>query len=300
MSKFEQISTHIWIMHAEHETDRPILAAIVGKRRTLLMDAGNSPAHAGLFREGLMEQGVRLPELMVLTHWHWDHTFGMSEWKIPSIAHVGTAAVLSDLAHLDWSDDTLKALVSQEVLSVATVKDIKEEYGAEAERSIKIIQPDVGFEDRITIDLGGVTCEVQHVGGDHSSDSCYVYVPEDNVLFLGDALGPSVYGGPRQYTSASFLKLMERMHGYEDAQIYVESHGVPSDRDAFLADIGEWEQLARLVELHQDDRERIVQDMAAYLSLAELPETFVQAIDWFMIGMKRDRSHQVEAAGDVR
>lgn len=41
--KFQELSPHILIMHAEHDTDRPILAAVSGSRRTLLMDAGNSP-----------------------------------------------------------------------------------------------------------------------------------------------------------------------------------------------------------------------------------------------------------------
>ncbi|MFC5650076.1 MBL fold metallo-hydrolase [Paenibacillus solisilvae] len=297
MSKFEQISAHIWIMHAEHETDRPILAAIVGERRTLLMDAGNSPAHAGLFREALKRRGVKLPDLMVLTHWHWDHTFGMSAWGVPAIAHSGTVKTLRDLARYHWSDETMKTLVQQEMLSAATVKDMKEEYGVESERSIEIIEPDVQFEDRIRIDLGGISCEIQHVGGDHSEDSCYVYVREDKVLFLGDALGPSVYGGPRSYTSAGFLSLMDRLHEYEGVQIFVESHGVPVSRDAFLADIGEWEQLARLVALHGDDRERITEEMAVHLSVAELPETFAEAIGWFMVGVERGRTLGLRAAG---
>ncbi|WP_306299211.1 MBL fold metallo-hydrolase [Brevibacillus brevis] len=46
--------------------------------RDFLIDAGNSPAHAALFRKSLQRLGARLPDLLILTHWHWDHTFGMS------------------------------------------------------------------------------------------------------------------------------------------------------------------------------------------------------------------------------
>ncbi|CAI8837258.1 hypothetical protein EMIT07CA2_20008 [Brevibacillus sp. IT-7CA2] len=52
MSTIEQITEHILIMHATHDWDRPILAAITVARKTLLIDAGNSPVQAALFREG--------------------------------------------------------------------------------------------------------------------------------------------------------------------------------------------------------------------------------------------------------
>ncbi|MFC5468144.1 MBL fold metallo-hydrolase [Cohnella suwonensis] len=263
--------------------DRPILAAIVGSKRTLLMDAGNSPAHAMLFREGLAKQGVRPPDLLVLTHWHWDHSFGMSEWGIPSIAHTETAQALRKLKGLDGSDDTLESLVKKEIISDSSVAHIKLEYGAD--RRIQVIEPDIVFESRLSIDLGGVVCDIEHVGGDHAEDSCLLYVREDRTLFLGDALGPSVYGGPRSYTSANFLRLIRRMYEY-DAEIYVESHGEPVDKEAFRLDIRDWEHLARLVERFGSDREQIAREMAAYLRATALPLDFVQAIEWFMVGLE--------------
>lgn len=177
------------------------------------MDSGNSPAHAAQFREELTRHGVRQPDLLVLTHWHWDHTFGMSEWGLPSIAHYETAAVLRKLTGLIWSDETLEQLIQEGLANDHTVKDLKNEYGAE--RFIRVIEPDVRFTDRLIVDLGGTTCEIEHVGGDHSCDSCILYVKEDKALFLGDALGPAIYGGPRHYTSKSFLRLMDWVYQYE-------------------------------------------------------------------------------------
>lgn len=284
MSAIEQISKHIWIMHAEHETDRPILAAICGENKTLLMDAGNSPAHAALFREELVKQGVRQPELIVLTHWHWDHTFGLSEWRLPVIAHEETARGLRRLQGLDWSDETLERLVHEQILNEGSSSDIKLEYGDK--RNITIVEPDILFKDSIRVELGGVSCEVQWVGGDHTSDACYVYVQEDQVLFLGDALGPSVYGGPRSYTAQSFLRLLAKAYQYE-AKIFVESHGTPMDREVFVQELNEWEQLARLVDQYGRDRERVAKELAAWLQVEELSTDFVRGIDYFMAGFER-------------
>ncbi|MDF2938924.1 MAG: hydrolase glyoxylase [Paenibacillaceae bacterium] len=279
MSQFEQMSDHIWILHAEHEIDRPLLAAVVGEKRTLLMDAGASPAHAAEFRAHLAEQGLRLPELVVLTHWHWDHTFGLSEWKIPAIAVPETAQRLRLLKGLDWSDEALHELAQQQIINETSASHIRLEYGLE--RNIDIVEPDILFEQKLQLDLGGVVCDIHHVGGDHAGDSCILYVREDKALFLGDALGPSVYGGPRTYTSAHFLRLMDEVYRY-GAEIYVESHSVPVSEEEFRLDIGRYAELARLVDQHGKDREGITEGMKQFLQVQELPGEFVNAMEWFL------------------
>ncbi|MFD1772432.1 MBL fold metallo-hydrolase, partial [Paenibacillus rhizophilus] len=261
----------------------PILAAIAGERRTLLMDAGNSPAHAELFRRELEWRGVRMPEILALTHWHWDHTFGMEAWNLPVVAHEETGRVLSSLQELDWSDSCLTNLVSDGIISEDSAADIRKEYGSR--RDIRINQPDILFRDRIEFDLGGVVCELVHVGGDHSADSCILHVREDQVLFLGDALGPSVYGGPRKYTSAAFLKLLSTAYGY-NARWYVESHGIPMSGEEFRSDLAGWEKIARAVEVFGHDRERVVGEMKAFLQSDELPKDLLQGIDYFMAAVE--------------
>ncbi|MNH99433.1 hypothetical protein D3C73_522040 [compost metagenome] len=147
------------------------------------------------------------------------------------------------------------------------------------------MKPDIVFSSNIDIDLGGVTCELSHVGGDHSADSCFLYIREDNVLFLGDALGPSVYGGPRRYSSTGFLKLLGLAYGY-NAQWYVESHGVPMSLAEFRADLAPWERLARIVDVFGHNRERVVQELKDYLQLEELPAGLLQGVEYFMAGCK--------------
>lgn len=279
MSQFEQISAHIWIMHAEHETDRPILAAVVGERRTLLMDGGASPAHAAQFRQELINRNLRLPEIAMLTHWHWDHSFGLSAWNIPTIGVKETAERLRRLKDLDWSDETLNDLVRQQIINEDSAGHIRLEYGAE--RGIEIREPDILFEKKLELDLGGVSCEIHHIGGDHAGDSCYLYVREDKTLFLGDALGPSVYGGPRRYTSGEFLRLTNVAFRF-DAHIYVESHSTPVGKAEFHQDIDRYIELARLVGVYGKDRSKIAAGLKRFLQVEELPQEFTNAMEWFL------------------
>ncbi|WP_410512747.1 MBL fold metallo-hydrolase [Paenibacillus sp. BR2-3] len=281
--KFQQLSKRVMIMHAEHDTDRPILAAVMGDRRTLLMDAGNSPAHAELFRDELSKRGYKQPDILALTHWHWDHTFGMSAWNLPAVAHEKTAKALAYLVGLDWSDDCLEQLIAEGILSNESAADIRKEFGEK--RAITILEPDILFKDSISIDLGGIACELVHVGGDHAGDSCFLYVKEERILFLGDALGPSVYGGPRKYSSTGFLKLLGLAYNYKAAW-YVESHGIPMNEEEFRKDLSPWERLARIVDVFGHDRERVVLEMKAYLKVEELPKDLLQGLEYFMAGMK--------------
>lgn len=280
--RYEAIRPNILIMHAEHESDRPVLAAVTGSRRTLLMDAGNSAKHAGLFRDELKRRGLRQPDLLALTHWHWDHTFGMAEWNLPSIAHEGTADVLSDLAHTEWDEAGMAALVERGIISDQSVQHIRLEYTDGS--PVRLAEPDIRFQESITIDLGGLTCELRHVGGDHSSDSCYLYVKEERVLFLGDALGPAVYGGPRKYTADSFLRLLKLAYDYE-AEVYFESHGEPMTAEEFRKELHPWERMALISGRCGGDKETFIRLLAEDLELKELPRDLIEGVGYFMNGM---------------
>ncbi|NGZ76748.1 MBL fold metallo-hydrolase [Saccharibacillus alkalitolerans] len=288
MSEFERISEHIYVMHAEHGTDRPLLAAVAGSSRTLLIDGGNSSAHAAAFREYLEREGVRAPDMMVLTHHHWDHSFGLAEWSLPAIAQRRTADILRGFAGLEWNEGTLERLIAEGVVSERTRADMLAEYEGDLSR-IRVEEPNIVFERFIDVDLGGLTCEIRYVGGDHSEDSCIVYVKEEGTLFLGDALAPSVYGGPMKYTTGKFLALLDTVFAY-GADVLVESHGRPASREAFYDDVRRYELLARQVLRHGSDKEAVLRDLRAELELGEdagLPEELEEAAGYFMNGLEK-------------
>ena len=65
-----------YLQHVE-ELDCPVLALVRGDRLALAVDAGYSPRHVADFYCELVSAGLPLPDLTALTHWHWDHGFGM-------------------------------------------------------------------------------------------------------------------------------------------------------------------------------------------------------------------------------
>ena len=75
--KLKRLTERIWVLPFEEERDRPNLGYIQGDHWSMAVDAGHAKAHTALFYQALEDSGLRLPALTVLTHWHWDHTFGM-------------------------------------------------------------------------------------------------------------------------------------------------------------------------------------------------------------------------------
>ena len=180
----QRLSENIVYLPDDPTTDRPILAAISGANRTLMIDAGASPAHVALFHCECERQQIPRADFAVITHWHWDHSFGMSALAMPVIAHVETRNHLQRMLAYAWTDEAVDRRVQEGIEIPFCAVMIKKEYANRDE--IVITLPDLVFEIRLVLDLGGLHCVVEHVGGDHSNDSLIIFVEEERTLFLGD------------------------------------------------------------------------------------------------------------------
>jgi glyoxylase-like metal-dependent hydrolase (beta-lactamase superfamily II) len=217
MSVLTKIAEHVYWM-PPGPPDRPSLCAVVGDRRTLMLDAGSSNAHAREFLDALWAETTMRPSAVVYTHSHWDHVLGGAEVGEQVIAQALTAVELIELAARDWSDEGLELRVAAGHSSPQFVTAVKEELPSP--RKVDVAQADVVFEKTLDIELGGATVRVRHVGGDHSADSSVMYVEPDKVLFLGDCLCDSPDGA---LTAGLALPLCEAILAF-DAELYVEGH----------------------------------------------------------------------------
>jgi glyoxylase-like metal-dependent hydrolase (beta-lactamase superfamily II) len=217
LSGLTKISDHVYWL-PPGPPDRPSLCAVVGDRRTLMLDAGASRAHARTFLDALEAEDAERPSAVVYTHSHWDHVLGGAELGAAVIAHRWTADRLIELAARDWSDDGLDRRVAAGLASPEHAAHVKAELPSP--RSVEVVPADIVFQDGLDIQLGGVTVRVEHVGGDHSADSCVMCVEPDRVLFLGDCLCDSPDGA---LTAEAVFPLMDAILRF-DAELYVEGH----------------------------------------------------------------------------
>jgi glyoxylase-like metal-dependent hydrolase (beta-lactamase superfamily II) len=218
----EQVAEHAWRFTPDGRTDRPALGLVAGRDASLLVDAGASVAHLAAFLAALEPLGLPPLRLAVLTHWHWDHVFGAALLDVPIAAHRLTAAELAREAAYDWSDAALDERVRTGVELTCCADMIRLELPDRSD--LRIVEPQVVFGDEgIDVRLGGVTCTVRRIGGDHAADSCAIHVEEDGLLFLGDALGQRLHAPVEHRTIAGTRALVARVARY-DAQAAVIGH----------------------------------------------------------------------------
>lgn len=285
MQTLKQHSDRFWYMDPVAETDRPILGAVVGDTHTLMIDAGNSEAHTNLFLDALTERGIKRPSIVTLTHWHWDHIFGLSALTdTVSIASTATKAGMERLLPYAWDDASLADRVEDGREIAFCAEAIKLEYGAE--RSMRVVLPTLTFDDTLTLDLGGVHVILKHVGGDHAADAVVVYVPEEKVLFLGDALYANLYAPSWRMTPTRTLRLLDLLDQFE-AEAYVWSHGQVVTRPEYEKDRDILRHLARITLDFPGNKEAIT---AQYERLTDrtVDEEVQELISFFVNGSSEE------------
>lgn len=278
----KRISENIVYVPADDTTDRPILAAISGTKKTLLIDAGNSPAHVALFLNELERCGVDRGDYVAITHWHWDHTFGISALNLPTIAHVETRKHLIKMMSYEWTDEAIDKRV-QEGIEIPFCADmIKKEYPNRD--GIIIGLPDIVFEKRLLIDLGGLHCIVEHVGGNHAEDCSIIYVEEDRTLFLGDCLGSAVYAEKWYYQAECVHALIEKIESY-NAETYLESHWKPETREEFSRETKRLRVIASCIEDYDGDQNALITAVTRELG-RQVNEEDLETITHFINGLR--------------
>jgi glyoxylase-like metal-dependent hydrolase (beta-lactamase superfamily II) len=123
-----RLTEHILYLPPDADTDRPLLAAISGEKYTLLVDAGNSSAHAELFLKELNKYPIAKPSQVVLTHGHWEHVFGAHYLNLPCIASEGTKQEIEKMLRFSWTDEALKQRVRAGIESSFSAEMIKKEW----------------------------------------------------------------------------------------------------------------------------------------------------------------------------
>ena len=92
----KNLTKNIYFLPHEPEVDRPMLAYVKGDKFSLAVDAGYSKKHVQDFYRALRSCDLKEPDFTVITHWHYDHTFGLHDISGVSIAHQKTNLFLRE------------------------------------------------------------------------------------------------------------------------------------------------------------------------------------------------------------
>ena len=189
---FHKFSSHVYYRLPENYSDRPTIGYIKGDKFSILFESGSSKRHAHEIQNELLAQKLPLPSFVAVSHWHWDHTFGICGWNVPVIAGKETNRHLKHLARLSWDEESIKERVKARKEIEFCYQMMKREYASDF-ASIEVVPADIEFKGDLTLDLGGVHACLIPVGGPHSWDSGVCYIAEERFVFRGDSGGMDVY-----------------------------------------------------------------------------------------------------------
>lgn len=173
-----KLTNHIYYLEHNPEVDRPMLGYVKGDKYSLAIDAGYSANHVHDFYKAIEVEKFDKPNFTVITHWHYDHTFGMHAINGVSIAHEKTNDFLKE-----------QQVRARDINYIELMKkdDVHFEKEYSGQDKLSIVLSDITFADKMTLDLGGITAQIFHAVSPHSDDTTCIYVPEEKVLFLGDS-----------------------------------------------------------------------------------------------------------------
>lgn len=176
--ELKQWSDRIWYSMYEVERDRPCLGYIRGDDWSIAVDAGHSAEHTQEFYHALQKADLPLPRLTVITHWHWDHAFGMHRITGLSVANKRTNE------HLIRFRERVNA--EGEGMFLGLDPSISKEY--ECGQSVVIVPADIVFDQELWLDPGGCSVQLLTCVSPHTNDSTLIFVPEEKMLFVGDCI----------------------------------------------------------------------------------------------------------------
>lgn len=186
--RLRQLTDRVWLFPKEDERDRPVLGYVRGDRWSLAVDAGHSDAHVEDFYHAIEDEGLPLPELTVITHWHWDHTFGLHAVKGLSLANELTNKHL-----IDYRDRIEKEGAG---VFLNQYDSIRAEYSGN--RPVKVVPSDMEFSGEVRLDAGNCPVRVFQADAPHTDDTTLIEVVDEGVLFIGDAILGDFPSGRRE------------------------------------------------------------------------------------------------------
>lgn len=215
LGRWQELAPGVYRAVAEPEAVN--LGLVVGSESVLLVDTGSSPAQGQMVRASISTVTDRPLAYVVVTHWHFDHAFGLAAFV--DLTTVGHESVRGRLGSA--------------------------EAGAEAAR-LGVDLADLAAPGRELVvaaayDLGGRRVEVAHIGRGHTDGDLVVVVPDADVVFAGDLVesaGPPSFGpdSVRDEWAGTLDGLIGLM---TERTMAVPGHGDPVDREFVFTQRGE-------------------------------------------------------------
>jgi len=186
----------------------------------VVFDALGTPSLGWALLEEIRKLTGKPIRYNVVSHYHADHIYGLQAFK----DHTATVIIAQDRAreykeNEETADERADQRLDQRRAALAPWVN----------KDTRVVPPDITFNDRLTLSLGGKRFQMIYAGPAHSASDMMMMVEPDGVLFAGDIVQNSRIPfmnsddvDTKQWLAAlgAVLKL--------DPKFIIPGHGLPS------------------------------------------------------------------------
>jgi glyoxylase-like metal-dependent hydrolase (beta-lactamase superfamily II) len=215
----QQVSPSAWYVQGESALGSPANRNFVSNAGfidtpagAVVIDALGSPAVAREFIDEIRRRTGHGVAVVVLTHYHADHIYGLQEFKRAG------AHVIAQRLGLEY----LNSQTAQQRLEAS-----RQDLAPWIDAQTRLVPADEWIDGPRELVVGGVRMLLQPVGPAHTPEDMVVYLPSERVLFSGDIVfrGRIPYVG--QADSRHWIAALGTVLSF-DPQVIVPGHGPAS------------------------------------------------------------------------
>lgn len=174
----QEVARNVYVIPDGRVPLVPNVGIIVGDREALVVDTGMGIANG----RRVLARARSLtdkPLVLTITHFHPEHGYGARVFADEGVRIVYNRSQYEEL--------TAKGRAYLEMFR--TFGDAV----AEQLQGVDFAEPDELYDDRRTLDLGGLEVELVHFGLAHTRGDQVIFLPEQRVLFAGDLLENRIF-----------------------------------------------------------------------------------------------------------
>lgn len=209
--------------------DEPNLVYFYGKNKALLVDSGINENIALEVKEYLKSNKLRLPDYLIITHYHWDHSFGIAYFDSISYGSSYTNERLKEFKDIDFTKDNY---ISDNLINEFSALHLALAYPNLNDIKIKLC--DEVINEEITFDLGGVKAKAIPITSSHTPGS--IVVACSDVIAIGDSDCGYIVG-KEFFEDYPKLQLFLNEFKNIDGNIVINGHSNPIGKEEFISEI---------------------------------------------------------------
>lgn len=187
----------------------------------LVFDALGTPSLGWALLQEIRKRTDKPVRYVVLSHYHADHIYGLQAFK----DHGDVIIIAQDRAR-EYREQEQEIADERANQRLAQRREVLAPWVNE---NTRVVPPDITFNDRLTLTLGGKTFRMVYSGPAHSTSDQMMMVEPDRVLFAGDI----VQNGRVPFMNSDDVNTNQWLKGLTevaklDPKFIIPGHGLPS------------------------------------------------------------------------